>query len=103
PQPSTRKDADRKPYVIAPPDILTIEVLRLPPGPAYRVEPGEELTVRVSDAPDGPVIGGRLTVTPKGDLDLGDFGTVRVAGLTLAKIEAAVRDRVTRTLVSAQV
>jgi protein involved in polysaccharide export with SLBB domain len=55
----------------------------------YRIGPGDEFTLRLSNAPDQRII----RVGPAGDLLLPDAGSIVVAGLTLTETEELVRQR----------
>jgi polysaccharide biosynthesis/export protein len=59
-------------YVIEPPDILLVEA--------------------IPSLPDQPVQGEHL-VRPDGTINLGTYGSVRVAGLTLDQARAAIKER----------
>ncbi len=75
-------------YCIEPPDVLSLDFERLVPRSCYRIEPLDELNVRVSG-----VLTDRFTVTTEGTINLGsDYGTVRVAGLTLEEATGAIRN-----------
>jgi polysaccharide biosynthesis/export protein len=80
------------PYVIEPPDILLIDVVRAVPKPPYRIEPLDLLLIQVADVlPDEP-IGAIFTVEPQGTINLGpSYGTVRLVGLTLDEAKAAIQ------------
>jgi protein involved in polysaccharide export with SLBB domain len=79
------------PYVIEPPDILLIDAVQVIPLPPYRVAPLDHLFIQSSEKlPDEP-IGGIYPVGPDGTVNLGPaYGSVRVAGLTLAEARAAL-------------
>jgi polysaccharide export outer membrane protein len=74
-------------YTIEPPDILTIDAVRLVPRPPYRVNTLDVLSIDVPEAlPDAP-IGGTYTVEPGGTVNLGiPYGVVPVTGLTLPEV-----------------
>ncbi|MGE5178994.1 MAG: SLBB domain-containing protein [Bacteroidota bacterium] len=55
----------------------------------YHVGPGDEFALRYSDLLEPRIV----RVGPSGDLILPDVGSIQVAGLTLADLEARVRDR----------
>jgi polysaccharide export outer membrane protein len=80
------------PYVIEPPDTVFIELLRAIPKPPYRVEPLDVLVINVADTLPNQPIAGTYFVSPDGLLNLGfSYGMVRVAGLTLEQVLAAVK------------
>jgi len=78
------------PYVLEPPDILLLDVIRAVPKPPYRIEPLDLLLIQVSDVlPDEP-IAAIFTVEPQGTVNLGpSYGAARIVGMTLdeAKVE----------------
>src|SRR5262249_32733169 len=62
--------------------------------PAYIVEPGDVLLVQPADL-DSPVrLPGDQPVLPDGTINLGRYGRVKVAGMTVDEIEATVRGQV---------
>jgi len=94
------------PYIIEPPDVLYIDAVRLVPRPPYRIEPLDILliTVPTDNAKPGEPINGQFVVTPEGTVSLGfNYGTVRVAGLTLEGAAVAVRNALKATLKEPQV
>jgi polysaccharide biosynthesis/export protein len=88
------------PYVIEPPDILLIDVLRTVPKPPYRVEPGDALMIQAGPSPPGfAPLGGVYTVEPEGTINFGvDYGVARVAGLTLEEAREAIRKQLATTI-----
>jgi protein involved in polysaccharide export with SLBB domain len=64
------------------------------PLPPYLVEPGDTLLVQPADL-DSPVrLPGDQPVMPDGTINLGRYGRVQVAGMTVDEIESAVRGQV---------
>jgi polysaccharide export outer membrane protein len=79
------------PYVIEPPDILLIDAIRLIPKPPYYVEPGDALAIRATETLQDQPISGIFGVDPDGTVNLGfNYGSVELAGLTLAEARAAL-------------
>jgi polysaccharide biosynthesis/export protein len=78
-------------YVIEPPDVLVLDTLRVVPLPPYHIETLDAIVIQVSDAlPDQP-IAGLYPVDPEGTVNLGfNYGSVRVAGMTLAEAREAI-------------
>jgi len=78
-------------YVIESPDVILIDAIRLVPKPPYRVEPLDLLGIEVVEAlPDRP-IKGVFNVDADGTVNLGfDYGSVRLAGLTLEQARDAI-------------
>jgi polysaccharide export outer membrane protein len=91
-------------YKVEPPDILLIDAVRLIPRPPYVVGPLDVLLVRVAEPLPNQPIDGTYTVTPEGTINLGySYGVVRVGGLTLEGVEAAIRAQLGRVLKKPQV
>jgi polysaccharide export outer membrane protein len=104
PIPTELAPVSHPPYTIAPPDIITIDAIRLIPKPPYRVEPLEVLLINVTDTLPNQAINGPFVVTPDGTINLGfNYGTVRVAGLTLEQIQTTIRNHLGNILRNAQV
>jgi polysaccharide export outer membrane protein len=92
------------PYTIAPPDILYIDAIRMIPRPPYRVEPLEVLRIQVSETLPNQPISGEFVVSPEGTINLGfNYGTVRVAGMTVDQIQATIRSHLGMILRNPQV
>jgi polysaccharide export outer membrane protein len=91
-------------YVIEPPDILSIEAIKLVPKPPYKIEPLDTLQVNATGTrPDQP-ISGNFTVDTGGSLNLGaPYGWIHVSGMTLEQATRAVEDTLRRSLASPQV
>jgi polysaccharide export outer membrane protein len=94
PLPRELDKASLPPYVIEPPDLLTIDALRLVPLPPYHVEPLDALFVQVYGVdPAHPIEPGIFQVEPDGTVNLGLFyGKVRVVGLTTDQIAVAIEE-----------
>jgi polysaccharide export outer membrane protein len=85
------------PYMIEPPDILLINAIRMIPRGPYTAQPLDVLLIRVVGTVVDQPIKGAYTVSSDGTISLGfSYGTVRVAGLTLEAIQAAIRDQARR-------
>ncbi|MEE8450699.1 MAG: polysaccharide biosynthesis/export family protein [Thermoguttaceae bacterium] len=87
-------------YRIAPPDVLTIEMLKLVPLPPYRAEVYDVLQVDVIGTfPDQPISNAFLMVESEGIINLGPtYGAVRVVGMTIEEINAAVDEHLRQVL-----
>ncbi len=92
------------PYKVAPPDILTIDLVRMVPRPPYRVEALETLAITVTDTlPNQPIVG-PFIIGPDGTVNLGfSYGSVVVAGKTIAEVQDAIRMHLTKVLRAPQV
>jgi protein involved in polysaccharide export with SLBB domain len=86
-------------YVIEPPDILLIEGVHIVPRAPYRLRTLDVLSIQVSGAlPESQVVG-QYPVEPGGIVNLGvDYGTVRVAGMTVEEAEAAIIEHLSKYL-----
>jgi protein involved in polysaccharide export with SLBB domain len=104
PLPTELAPVSHPPYTIAPPDIITIDAVRLVPKPPYRVEPLEVLFVSVTDTLPNQPISGAYVVSPEGTVNLGfNYGSVRVGGMTLDQIQTTIRTHLGNILRNAQV
>jgi polysaccharide export outer membrane protein len=82
-------------YVIEPPDILTIDAIRIVPKPPYKIEPLDTIGVYLAGLPkDFPPISGSVTVDADGTINLAqfssDYGGVLVTGMTLKEAQGAI-------------
>ena len=86
-------------YVIEPPDVLTIEALRVVPHSPYHLRNLDLLAVQVQGTfPDVP-INGIYVVEPPGFVKLGPrYGAVQVSGMTLEEAEAAIQKQLLTVL-----
>ena len=99
--------SDRKPftaaaidYVLEPPDVVTIDVVRLVPKAPYRIRAVDVLQVDLEGGLPGQTIENILfVVEPGGHLNLGSaYGKVKVASLSLDEARDAVEAHLRRTL-----
>jgi polysaccharide biosynthesis/export protein len=92
------------PYVIEPPDILTINAVRVMPLPPYRVEPLDALFIQVTNTLPTEPISGVFSVEPDGVVNLGaSYGSVKVVDMTLDEAKAAIDERLKKILKEALV
>jgi polysaccharide export outer membrane protein len=79
-------------YVIEPPDILQIDVLRLVPRGPYRIDAFDTIALRVTNTFKDEPLDGLYQVDSDGTVDLGVTygGKVRVAGLTPEEARGAI-------------
>lgn len=90
PQPSLDNDIPREKlmvslptYVVEPPDILTIQAVKLIPKSPHHLEIYDYVSVR-AEGVSGLPIANYFAVDPEGNIDLGPpHGKIRVIGLTL--------------------
>src|SRR6516165_5255180 len=77
-------------YRIEPPDIISIEMLKIIPLPPYRAEVFDVLQIRANAPPDQP-IENYYMIEAEGTINLGpQYGSVRVAGMTIDEIRATL-------------
>src|SRR5208283_6063890 len=77
-------------YRIEPPDVISIEMLKLIPLPPYRAEIFDVLQIRANALPDQPIYD-NFMVEAEGKINLGPiYGSVRVAGMTIDEIRTAL-------------
>lgn len=91
-------------YTIEPPDVLTIEALRIVPKSPFRIRPLDTLQIDVEGTSlDQPIRGPHL-VEPGGTVNLGPgYGRVKVSNLSLEEARDAVELHLRRTLRDPQV
>jgi polysaccharide biosynthesis/export protein len=77
-------------YRIEPPDVISIEMLKMVPLPPYRAGIYDVLQIRANSLPDQP-IDNYFMVEADGKVSLGPaYGSVKVAGMTIEEITAAL-------------
>jgi len=93
------------PYIIEPPDVLTIEALRVVPKAPYRIRPIDILQVDVEgELPDQEINNMLFVVEPSGFLNLGAaYGKVKVKDLSIEEARDQVEAHLRRTLRDPQV
>ncbi len=92
------------PYVIEPPDILSVDAVRTVPLPPHRLEPLDQIVIRASGVIPTEPIEGVFQVEPEGTVNLGlNYGTVPVAGLTVEEARAAIEKHLLATYVAPKV
>jgi beta-lactamase regulating signal transducer with metallopeptidase domain len=93
---SSRKQANRGPYIIEPPDILTLDTVQLVPKEATRIAPLDK--VHIEGGP-GYGISGDFQVDSSGEVVLGPgLGTVKLTGLTRSEAQDAVNKTLSAAL-----
>ncbi len=86
-------------YVVEPPDILLIDVLKLIPKPPYRIQALDVLQVVVVGTLLGQDIAGQFVVDPSGMIDLGPaYGKVEVAKQSIDEATKAIDKHLRRIL-----
>jgi polysaccharide biosynthesis/export protein len=91
-------------YRIEPPDLLSIEMLKLVPKPPYRFQIYDVLQIQVLGALPNQPIDKFFIIESDGVVSLGPpYGRVRVAGMTVEQASEAVGRRLLGTLTNPQV
>jgi len=92
-------------YVIEPPDVLTIEALRVVPKAPFRLRPLDLVLVDVvGELPEEEINSVTFAVDPGGFVNLGpSYGKVKVSGLSLEEARDAVETQLRRVLTDPQV
>jgi polysaccharide biosynthesis/export protein len=91
-------------YVVEPPDMLSIEMLKMVPKPPYLIDVYDVLQIRASFAlPDQP-INDFYIVEAEGVVNLGPaYGSVRVVGMTIDEATAAISNKLKDILTQPEV
>jgi polysaccharide export outer membrane protein len=78
-------------YRVEPPDILTIDAVQLVPLASYKVRTFDVLAIDVKGTPSDMPLAGDFLVEAGGIIKLGpEYGTLRVAGMTVPGVEEAL-------------
>ena len=90
-------------YSIEPPDVLVIDAIRVVPKPPYHLRTLDLISIQVQGTiPDAP-IAGIYTVDLGGLVKLGpQYGSVKVAGMTVEQAEATITQHL-RTILTAPI
>lgn len=82
-------------YIIEPPDVLTIEAIRILPRQPYRLQPLDNLGVEIVEANGNPLLSASSNIDPSGQLPLGPvFGSIAVSGKTVGEARALIKQRI---------
>jgi polysaccharide export outer membrane protein len=86
-------------YVLEPPDIVMIDVVRAVPKSPYVIEALDALQIVVEGTLEGQPIAGIYAVDPGGVVHLGPaYGAVRVKGLTITEARDAIERQLRASL-----
>ncbi len=87
-------------YRIEPPDILSIDAVRLLPGPGYTLHIQDVVTVAVFVSAETPLFNidpAEFVIGIDGTIDLGPtYGAVPIAGMSVSQAKQAVEDAIGR-------
>ena len=86
-------------YVIEPPDILSINAVKIVPKSPHKIEPFDGLLIRLEGGlPDQP-LANAYSVDPEGTIDLGPiYGKVKVVGMTIDEAQDAIRKQIAQDI-----
>jgi polysaccharide export outer membrane protein len=91
-------------YLINPPDILLIKLVRGVPLPPYKIQPLDDLYVQVKGTPLEDPIKGVFHVEPEGVVRFGPtYGSVPLVDLTIDEAEKAIEKHLKKSLKEPQV
>lgn len=91
-------------YIIEPPDVLTIEAIRILPRQPYRLQPLDSLAVQIVESIGEPLLSATSNVDPSGQLPLGPmFGSIQVGGRTIEEVRELIKQRVSQIYEDPQV
>ena len=88
------------PYIIEPPDLLSIEALQVTPSADYLLQNNDVLSLQVKPSFADSPLDGEFLVGVRGEIDLGEVykGKVKVAGLTIDAAKDKVKEHLTQVL-----
>lgn len=91
-------------YRIEPPDVISLEIIKMVPLPPYRLETFDALAINVLGTLLDQPINGVYLVNAEGAVDLGPaYGTVRVAGMTIDAAKIAISNHLMQILKAPEV
>ena len=85
-------------YIINPPDVLVIDLVRAVPLPPYKIKPQDLLFIQVTNTPPDDPIKGVYRVEPEGMVRLGPvYGSVSVTDLSVEEAQKAIETYLKKT------
>ena len=86
-------------YVIEPPDFVRIELQRVAPTAAYKIEAQDVLFLQIDYPGQTDLFQGEAVIGPDGRVNLGQTfgGVLKVSGLTIDEAKAAIEKQALRT------
>lgn len=86
-------------YRIEPPDVVTIELLKIVPKPPYYLQTLDVIYIRVLGTLYDQPVDNYYVISAEGTVDLGPgYGALRVEGLTVEQARDAIRTHLMRVL-----
>jgi polysaccharide export outer membrane protein len=91
-------------YIIEPPDILTIEAIRILPRQPYLLQSLDSVTVQIVDASGLSLYEATSRIDPSGNLTLGPlFGSIEASGKTIEEVRDSIRLEVGKVYTKPQI
>ncbi len=91
-------------YIIEPPDILTIEAIRILPRQPYKLQPLDSVLVQIVDSSGEILYEATSSIDPSGRLPLGPmFGSLEASGRTIEELRESIRGEVGRVYSEPQI
>jgi len=91
-------------YIIEPPDILTIEAIRLLPRQPYKLQALDSVMVQIVDSSGEILYEATSSIDPSGWLPLGPvFGSLEARGRTIEDVREAIRSEVSKVYAEPQI
>lgn len=85
-------------YIIEPPDVLTIDAIRLLPKQPYKLQPLDTLAVQIVSNAGETIYQASSAIDPSGRLPLGPvFGTIEAADKTVDEVRDAIFELIAQT------
>ncbi len=85
-------------YIINPPDVLVIDLVRAVPLPPYKIKPQDLLFIQVTNTPPDDPIKGVYRVEPEGMVRLGPvYGSVSVTDLSVEEAQKSIETYLKKT------
>ncbi|GMQ80330.1 MAG: hypothetical protein BMS9Abin04_305 [Planctomycetia bacterium] len=111
PEPAPDSDVPRElakvslpPYIIEPPDIVNIDVVKVVPKSPHFIEPYDVLLIQATNTVGDQPIFNNFQVDPDGRVDLGlAYGMVQVVGMSLDEAKTAITSHLRQILQESQV
>jgi polysaccharide biosynthesis/export protein len=102
--PRELKKVTQAPYIIEPPDILLIEVVRMIPKPPHYLQPFDVLAIRAPGSTPSDPIAGLYIIDETGRVNLGaSYGSVSVVNMSADEARTAIESHLGSILEDSQV
>jgi polysaccharide export outer membrane protein len=93
-----------KEYIIRPPDVLVVDLVRGVPKPGYKLKPQDLVFIQVRGTPPEDPIKGVFRIEPEGIVRLGPaYGSIRIVDLNIDDATATIEKHLKNSLQNPQV